>query len=239
MPREQTLGPTPVFDIYLSLTNFFCHCSPNMVFVSSKTLIQVHGILLVVVAGYLVKNPELITDSDFVFMMGEALKIDFPSLSSPQQSPFTFCAVLLFVEALIDLVLLSNLPFHEALDQALPYIRPLRNGNLPAEDLQVLQSLPEYITKSLTVYWSVWIGVAACRFFVYAGLALFIYTGRGEILASSYTSAATLGGLDRLKNRVVFTFAFVEMMFWFWIFTTLREERQERLTKLLEDTRDL
>jgi hypothetical protein len=46
-----------------------------MVFVSSKTLIQVHGILLVVVAGYLVKNPELITDSDFVFMMGEALKI--------------------------------------------------------------------------------------------------------------------------------------------------------------------
>jgi hypothetical protein len=142
---------------------------------------------------------------------------DFPSLSSPQQSPFTFCAVLLFVEALIDLVLLSNLPFHEALDQALPYIRPLRNGNLPAEDLQVLQSLPEYITKSLTVYWSVWIGVAACRFFVYAGLALFIYTGRGEILASSYTSAAALGGLDRLKNRVVFTFAFVEMMFWFWV----------------------
>ncbi|KAJ6079892.1 hypothetical protein N7467_009645 [Penicillium canescens] len=210
-----------------------------MVFVSSKTLIQVHGILLVVVAGYLVKTPELITDSDFVFMMGEALKIDFPSLSSPQQSPFTFCAVLLFVEALIDLVLLSNLPFHDALDQALPYIRPLRNGNLPAEDLQVLQSLPEYITKSLTVYWSVWIGVAACRFFVYAGLALFIYTGRGEILASSYTSAAALGGLDRLKNRVVFTFSFVEMMFWFWIFTTLREERQERLTKLLEDTRDL
>jgi hypothetical protein len=28
-----------------------------------------------VIAGYLVKIPELITDSDFVFMMGEALKI--------------------------------------------------------------------------------------------------------------------------------------------------------------------
>lgn len=121
------------------------------------------------------------------------------------------------MEALIDLVLLSNLPFHEALDEALPFIRPLRNGNLPAEDLQVLQSLPEYITKSLTVYWSVWIGVAACRFFVYAGLALFIYTGKGEIMASSYASAAALVGLDRLKNRVVFTFAFVEMMFWFWV----------------------
>lgn len=124
--------------------------------------------------------------------------------------------MLLFVESLIDLVLLSNIPFHEALDEALPYIRPLRNGNLPAEDLQVLQNLPEYITKSLTVYWSVWIGVAGCKFAVYAGLAFFIYQGRADGVAN-YTSAAALGGLDLLKNRVVFTFAFLEMMFWFWV----------------------
>ena len=123
---------------------------------------------------------------------------------------------MLFVESLIDLVLLSNIPFHEALDEALPYIRPLRNGNLPAEDLQVLQNLPEYITKSLTVYWSVWIGVAGCKFAVYAGLAFFIYQGRADGV-STYTSAAALGGLDLLKNRVVFTFAFLEMMFWFWV----------------------
>lgn len=123
---------------------------------------------------------------------------------------------MLFVESLIDLVLLSNIPFHEALDEALPYIRPLRNGNLPAEDLQVLQNLPEYITKSLTVYWSVWIGVAGCKFAVYAGLAFFIYQGRADGVAN-YTSAAALGGLDLLKNRVVFTFAFLEMMFWFWV----------------------
>lgn len=146
---------------------------------------------------------------------------DFPSISSPQQSPFTFCAVLLLVESLIDLVLLSNIPFHEALDEALPYIRPLRNGNLPAEDLQVLHNLPEYITKSLTVYWAVWIGVAGCKFAVYAGLAFFIYQGRADGV-SAYTSAAALGGLDRLKNRVVFTFAFLEMMFWFWVSATLR-----------------
>ena len=139
----------------------------------------------------------------------------------------------------------------------------MRNGNLPAEDLQVLQSLPEYITKSLTIYWSVWIAVAACRFAVYAAIAFFIYQGKGDHLASSYTSAAAIGGLDRLKNRVVFSFAFFEMMFWFWVsgnfinqpgltllsvsranvplqtFSTLREERQERLTKLLEDTREM
>jgi energy-converting hydrogenase Eha subunit G len=111
---------------------------------------------------------------------------------------------------------LSNIPYHEALDEALPYIRPLRNGNLPAEDLQVLQNLPEYITKSLTVYWSVWIGVAGCKFAIYASIAFFIYQGRANGV-TTYTSAATLGGLDLLKNRVVFTFAFLEMMFWFWV----------------------
>ncbi|KAJ5084361.1 hypothetical protein NUU61_008940 [Penicillium alfredii] len=209
-----------------------------MVLVSSKLLIQAHGVLLMVIAGYLVKNPALITTSDLVFMMGEALKIDFPSLTSSQQSPFTFCAVLLGVEALIDLVLLSNLPFHEALDEALPYIRPLRNGNLPAEDLQVLSRLPEYITKSLTMYWNVWIAVAATRFVVYAALSFFIYQSRGSHLVSSYTTAAAVSGIDILKNRVVFTFGFMEMMFWFWVFATLREERQERLTKLLEDVRE-
>jgi hypothetical protein len=46
-----------------------------MVFISSKTLIQAHAVFLVVIAGYLVKSPEVITDCDLVFMMGEALKI--------------------------------------------------------------------------------------------------------------------------------------------------------------------
>lgn len=47
----------------------------KMVMISSKTFIQVHAVLLVVIAGYLIKSPELITDSDMVFMMGEALNI--------------------------------------------------------------------------------------------------------------------------------------------------------------------
>ena len=46
-----------------------------MVLISSKTLIQAHAVLLLVIAGYLVKNPEMITDSDLVFMLGETLKI--------------------------------------------------------------------------------------------------------------------------------------------------------------------
>ncbi|KAJ5172321.1 hypothetical protein N7492_004914 [Penicillium capsulatum] len=209
-----------------------------MVFVSSKTLIQVHAVLQVLIAGYLIKSPEVITNSDLVFMLGEALGIDLPSISSAPQSPFVFCAVLLFAEALFDLFLLSALPYHEALDEALPYIRPLRNGNLPSEDLKILENLPQYITKSLTMYWNVWINITGCRFALYSGLAVFIYSSRGSLVASSFTAAAAMTGFDRLKNRVVFTYAFMEMMTWFWVFVTLREERQERLTKLLEDAKN-
>jgi hypothetical protein len=46
-----------------------------MVLISSKTLIQAHAVILLVIAGYLIKNPAMIVDSDMVFMMGEALKI--------------------------------------------------------------------------------------------------------------------------------------------------------------------
>lgn len=37
---------------------------------------------------------------------------------------------------------------------------------------------------------------------------------------------STWGG-DGLKNRVFLTFAFLEMVSWFWVWITLREEQEE------------
>ncbi|OQD70042.1 hypothetical protein PENDEC_c027G03297 [Penicillium decumbens] len=202
-----------------------------MVMISSKTLIQVHSVLLILLAGYLIRSPERITNSNMVFMMGEALDINFSTESNPVQSPFVYCAVLLFVEAVVDIVLLSTLPFHEALEEATPLIRPLRNSTLASEDLQVLAKLPQYITKSLTIYWNVWASISGVRFAAYAALSLYIYQGQGAY----YTAAAAATGLNQLKHRVVFMYAFLEMMAWFWTFATIRQERQEKLTVLLED----
>lgn len=142
---------------------------------------------------------------------------DFPVTTPPTQSPFVFCSVLLFAAALVDLILLSSLPFHDALTEALPYIRPLRNSNLPAEDLQALAKLPEYITRSLTMYWNVWVSISALRFALYGGISFFIYQSRGSYLVSSYTSKMEPSGLEQLKSRVVFTYVFMEMMVWFWV----------------------
>lgn len=43
-------------------------------------------------------------------------------------------------------------------------------------------------------------------------------------------AASTWGG-DGLKNRVFFAFAFVEVVSWFWIWVTLREEKQSLAMK--------
>ena len=45
-----------------------------------------------------------------------------------------------------------------------------------------------------------------------------------------YGAASGWGG-DGLKNRVFFTFAFIELISWFWVWVTLREERKDVLTR--------
>lgn len=61
---------------FYSITNLpTASPTAKMALISSKLLIQAHAVLLIIIAGYLVKNPNYITDSDLIFMMGEALRI--------------------------------------------------------------------------------------------------------------------------------------------------------------------
>ena len=60
-----------------------------MGFLSSKTLIKAHALFLFTLAVYLTKSPEVITESDVVFMLGEFLHLvqDFyPISNSNEQS---------------------------------------------------------------------------------------------------------------------------------------------------------
>lgn len=72
--QRRLSGPSCCFSLPSTLTWTVAQ-SVKMVVISSKTLIQVHAVILLIVAGYLIKSPEFITDSDLVFMMGEALQI--------------------------------------------------------------------------------------------------------------------------------------------------------------------
>lgn len=46
-------------------------------------------------------------------------------------------------------------------------------------------------------------------------------------MLASRNSYRAGGWGEGLKNRIVFTWGFIEMMAWFWVFVTLREERQQ------------
>lgn len=39
---------------------------------------------------------------------------------------------------------------------------------------------------------------------------------------------------DNLKNSVVFTWSFLELSAWFWVFITLRDERRQKAIRLME-----
>ncbi|KAF2474890.1 uncharacterized protein BDR25DRAFT_340567 [Lindgomyces ingoldianus] len=39
---------------------------------------------------------------------------------------------------------------------------------------------------------------------------------------------------DDLKNSIVFTWGFLELATWFWVFVTLRDERRQRAVRLIE-----
>jgi hypothetical protein len=53
----------------------------------------------------------------------------------------------------------------------------------------------------------------------------------------SHTPLPVTGGASAIRNRVFFTFMFFETMSWFWIWVTLREERDALVEKLKRNHR--
>jgi hypothetical protein len=84
---------------------------------------------------------------------------------------------------------------------------------------------PKYLPKRQT---------APVRLVLFGTLGFYSYTfsDSSPIYAAKTYSASAWG--EGLKNRVVFTWAFVEMITWFWVFVTLREERRDMAMRIAE-----
>ncbi|KAH8602739.1 increased loss of mitochondrial DNA protein 1 [Bisporella sp. PMI_857] len=83
----------------------------------------------------------------------------------------------------------------------------------------VSASLPEEISQ---YHWG---SQAPIRLLLFGTLTFytFAFSPKGPLSPEFYTPSSWGEGL---KNRIVFTWAFLEMITWFWAFLTLREERQ-------------
>ncbi|GKZ20626.1 hypothetical protein AbraIFM66951_005354 [Aspergillus brasiliensis] len=220
-----------------------------MALLSSKTLIQAHALFLFVLAVYLTRSPEVVTESDLVFMLGEFLNLTkrfihsiqeaSPSLARPQ-SPFALCGVLLVVDALVDLILVTKVP---QINEILAMAQAARVQS-PIPVAGAVRTNP-FMARLTSLYTEIWTLLSASRFCIFFAVSFFIYQSQpsawgmdAATAMGNYGSAgAATSGLDQLKNRVVFTYGFMEMMFWLWIFITLREERQEAANRFVEHDR--
>ncbi|KAH8422908.1 hypothetical protein N8T08_001681 [Aspergillus melleus] len=204
---------------------------------SSTTLIKGHALFLFILAVYLTRSPEVVTESDVVFMLGEVLQIDAaPSLSRPQ-SPFALCGILLVADALVDLVLVTKIP---QMNEVLAMASAARSQS-PVPVAGALRMNP-FLDRLASLYSEIWTLLSASRFCLFFSVSFFIYQSKPSAWGVNDTRSAlgygaaqeAASGLDQLKNRVIFTYGFMEMMFWLWIYLKLREERQEIAARIAE-----
>ncbi|KAL8679656.1 MAG: hypothetical protein Q9186_004067 [Xanthomendoza sp. 1 TL-2023] len=90
-------------------------------------------------------------------------------------------------------------------------------------------SLPEEISS---YYWGSQAPIRCTFFFALTGYA-YAFKPKGPIRGIS----AQASPWDNLNTSVVFTWGFLEMISWFWVFITLREERRELAVRKAERKR--
>lgn len=104
-------------------------------------------------------------------------------------------------------------------------VTPQQRSN---ESVRLSSDITPLTVRVATLYGELWTFLAGARFCMFFALALFIYQSKpGDLAAwaagsldpnSLYKNNVQMKqGLDQLKSRVVFTYVFMEMMFWLWV----------------------
>lgn len=92
-----------------------------------------------------------------------------------------------------------------------------------------------YLARLASLYSEIWTLISSARFCLFFAVSFFIYQSKPDMWGVSAATTSPVGGygaggsgageaisgLDQLKNRVVFTYGFVEMTFWLWVSAAL------------------
>ncbi|KAI1074537.1 increased loss of mitochondrial DNA protein 1 [Whalleya microplaca] len=180
-----------------------------MALISAKTILTSLSLFHITLAFFFYTNPNAIADQALVWVLGEAMGMpQTPFFDTPSPAS-SFLGISLLLVGLSDLLTLS---------------------------------MPQEI-------WLVhhWAAQAPLRITFFLGLTLFSFLtsppSASHLRASGPGSArlshpvapfvgagyGTGSGSEGLRNRVFFTFAFVEFLGWFWVWVTLKEEARALL----------
>ncbi|KAF2658291.1 hypothetical protein K491DRAFT_593241 [Lophiostoma macrostomum CBS 122681] len=91
-------------------------------------------------------------------------------------------------------------------------------------------SLPSELS---TTYWGTQVPVRLTFLFGITGYT-YLFKPGGAFGTQSPSQKYMFSGSDDLKNALVFTWGFLELAIWFWVFITLRDERREAGRKVME-----
>jgi hypothetical protein len=200
-----------------------------MALISAKTILTSLCFFHITLAFFFLTNPNTVADQPIVQLLGDSMGLPHSRSFETPSPALGFLAVILAFLGITDLVTLS-LPDEICLIHYWGMQAPLR--------------------LTLTLF------LATYSFFFSSASPLFYTTGTPPNTSSAsapgsgssrssnqfahpsvhraannpgYTPSSWGG--DVLKNRVFFTFMFVETMSWFWVWVTLQEERRDVLAK--------
>ncbi|KAK1753349.1 increased loss of mitochondrial DNA protein 1 [Echria macrotheca] len=178
-----------------------------MALISAKTIITSISLFHITLGFFFLTNPITIADQAVVYVLGEAMGLPHVRSFESQSPALAFLAVILGIIGISDLVTLS-----------LPDDMPEQHWGMQAP-----------LRLSLSFFLSIY------TFFFSAASPIYTSTRRlGHPSAHAHPPpgyAPSSWGGDALKNRVFFTFMFVETISWFWIWVTLQEERRENAAR--------
>ncbi|KAH7027549.1 increased loss of mitochondrial DNA protein 1 [Microdochium trichocladiopsis] len=176
-----------------------------MALISTKTILTSLSLFHVTLAFFFFTNPNTIADQILVFVLGEAMGMpETPAFSTPSP-PTAFLSIVLLFIGLSDLLTLS---------------------------------MPEEVW--LMHHWAPQAPLRAFIFFVATVYTYFTNPAapsregvRMSHLKAPYVGAhyGTAGGGEALRNRLFFTFAFVEFLAWFWVWVTIKEDAGKFVSK--------
>ncbi|KAK3320106.1 increased loss of mitochondrial DNA protein 1 [Cercophora scortea] len=184
-----------------------------MPLISAKTILTSLSLFHITLGFFFLTSPSSVADQALVYLLGSSMGLPNVRSFEAQSPALAFLGVILGIMGISDLVTLS-LPDEISLFHHWGAQAPLRLT----------------LTFGLTLY----------TFFFSASSPLYSEGGGGGAARAAHPSTHTphnasytpsgWGG-DALKNSVFFTFMFVETFSWFWVWVTLREERQELMAK--------
>ncbi|KAL8730428.1 MAG: hypothetical protein Q9166_004066 [cf. Caloplaca sp. 2 TL-2023] len=190
-----------------------------MAIITSSTIIRALSLFHLSLSYFLITSPSTIVNQNLVFILGASMQ-----LSAFQILKF------LYPFRLLPSLLTNSQPTTSSFSIASPStaLSALILALLGISDLTAC-SLPEEVSS---YYWGSQAPIRCTFFFALTGYA-YAFKPKGPIRGASQQSSPW----DSLNTSVVFTWSFLEMISWFWIFITLREERRELAVRKVERKR--